>query len=283
MNKTNHIAIVEDDPADQALLRAGLRELDAELLFYVTAEEALRELGLKQPALLLVDIHLPGMDGFEFMAQMQLNPAAHNIPIILMTQGSHTNKEILRGYDLGAVDYLIKPIPSDILNAKVRLFLKLFEHHEELSQAVTLQKWIQGSGQPERSISSSGAGTPITQALGGSRSLKEMVPDEFEGIVRTYLRLFDRYRQGMLTKAAKPSQGMRALVRALGNYGAGPRDMMDVHIHVLDALSMTTDDMTRTQALMQHSRLFAIEMMGMLVDYYRLTPRVRTLRKRDES
>ncbi|MEO1268659.1 MAG: response regulator [Myxococcota bacterium] len=276
------IAVVEDNPADQLIFRIGLRGLDAELHFYSTGEEALRGVALKQPTLLLLDFELPDINGFELIEKLQTSKIAQRIPILLLTGASHTTEQIIQAYELGALDYMVKPIPAPILKAKVRMLLRLFEQHQsELAYGTSIGEWIRQASSYERESSTSGSSTTVTQQLSGSQSLSKQAPARFASWVREYVRLFDVYQAGLLVESPKPVREMRALSRELGEVGAGPRDLMDIHVNVLEALSLDTKP-TRIQNKTLHARLFALEMMGLLVEYYRLRQR-RTPRRENTN
>ena len=95
--------------------------------------DALRQLLEREFAVILLDVNMPDMDGFETAALIRQRPRLRHVPIIFMTAGTD-DTHALRGYSLGAVDYVITPIVPDVLRTKVQVFVELFRMAEELKQ-----------------------------------------------------------------------------------------------------------------------------------------------------
>lgn len=125
----------DDLPPNLALLEAVLEPLDCEL---VTAPDGLRALAAVQRhsfAVLLLDVQMPGMDGYEVARRVRQGTKNRDVPIIFVTASAHDDEAVLRGYDLGAVDYLFKPVDAAILRSKVRVFLELHLEQERVARA----------------------------------------------------------------------------------------------------------------------------------------------------
>lgn len=137
------ILLVDDRPENLLSLSELLSEQDYELICADSGNEALR-LTLKHDfALVLLDVQMPGMDGFETAELMRLNPKTRHIPIIFVTAGMKESRFLFKGYDAGAVDYLTKPIEPAFLKSKVRIFAELYHQRKELEQHRTqLQKLV---------------------------------------------------------------------------------------------------------------------------------------------
>ena len=129
------ILIVDDRPENILATRTVLRTLDAELLAAGSGEEALSLLIHHDFAVILLDVQMPGMDGFETARLILGNAATSHIPIIFVTAISKEERTIFEGYEQGAVDFLFKPIDPVILQSKVRVFLALHRQKEELRLA----------------------------------------------------------------------------------------------------------------------------------------------------
>lgn len=97
-----------------------------------SGEEALRKVLKKNYALIILDVQMPGMDGFEVAEILGGNNATKEIPIIFLSAVSTDKKFITKGYSSGAVDYIVKPIDPDILIMKVKTFFRLYEQKREL-------------------------------------------------------------------------------------------------------------------------------------------------------
>ena len=131
-SNTIAILLVDDRPDNLISLEALLSDQGYELVRALSGNEALR-LTLKQNfALVLLDVQMPEMDGFETAELMRINPKTNHIPIIFITAGMKDVQFQFKGYDTGAVDYLTKPIEPVILQSKVRIFAELYRQRLEL-------------------------------------------------------------------------------------------------------------------------------------------------------
>jgi Amt family ammonium transporter len=121
-----NILIVDDHPENLLVLENILDAPNINLIRAESGEETLRIM-LKQRdiALILLDVQMPGMDGFETASLLRSAPNTKHIPIIFVTAISKEDKNIFKGYESGAVDYMFKPVDPDILKSKVRVFLEL--------------------------------------------------------------------------------------------------------------------------------------------------------------
>jgi serine phosphatase RsbU (regulator of sigma subunit) len=128
------ILLVDDQPANLVALEAVLRILEQRLVFARSGEEALRRLLNEDFALILMDIQMPGLSGIETAALIRGREKSRHIPIIFFTAHVDADLQELRGYSLGAVDYLVKPIVPDVLRAKVHVFVELFQKTEQVKR-----------------------------------------------------------------------------------------------------------------------------------------------------
>jgi len=125
------ILVVDDEPANIELLAAVLQE-DGEILFATSGVAALAVAGTERPDIILLDVVMPGIDGFEVCRRLKDNPETAQIPVIFVTAlDQETDEEI--GLNLGAVDYVSKPISAPITRARVRTHLELKRHRDRLS------------------------------------------------------------------------------------------------------------------------------------------------------
>jgi CheY-like chemotaxis protein len=127
--------LMVDDRADNLMaLEAVLDSLDAELVRAGSGEEALRALLSGDFAVIILDVQMPGMDGFETAGLIKAREKTRNIPIIFLTAISGEAEHHQRGYRTGAVDYLYKPFSPEALRAKVGVFLALWRQGNELER-----------------------------------------------------------------------------------------------------------------------------------------------------
>ena len=129
-----NVLLVDDYPENLLALEAILDSLGQNLVKANSGEEALRCLLKQNFALILLDVQMPGMDGFETAKLIRERERSRYTPIIFLTAFSTSDNLMFRGYSLGAVDYLLKPISPEILTSKVTVFVDLFKKAEEVKQ-----------------------------------------------------------------------------------------------------------------------------------------------------
>ena len=136
MNQATHnkpnILLVDDRPENLLILEELLGATDQNLVMAKSGEEALKQVLEKDFAAILLDVQMPGIDGFETTALIRQRRQTANTPIIFITAESQTNETMFKGYGLGAVDFLFKPIVPDILRTKIKVFANLFTMRQEI-------------------------------------------------------------------------------------------------------------------------------------------------------
>ncbi len=137
--KKASILIVDDNPDKMLALESVLKSLDQELVKVNSGKNALRELLLRDFAVILLDVQMPEMDGFETAAMIRKRKRTENTPIIFITAISQSETAAKKGYSLGAVDYIFAPVVPAILQAKVQVFVELYHMRAEVElQAIQL-------------------------------------------------------------------------------------------------------------------------------------------------
>jgi two-component system sensor histidine kinase/response regulator len=119
------VLLVDDTEANLVALQAVLADLPCEPVVARSGNEALKQLLKHDFAVMLLDVQMPEMDGYEVAHYARDNPATREVPIIFLTAMSSTEDGVLRGYGSGAVDFLQKPINPRVLRGKVQVFLDL--------------------------------------------------------------------------------------------------------------------------------------------------------------
>jgi PAS domain S-box-containing protein len=127
------ILLVDDTPENLVSLEAALSGLGEELVTATSGKEALRHLLLEDFAAILLDVRMPDMDGFETAELIRSRPRSKQTPILFLT-GYRNEEHLFRGYDLGAVDFLFKPIVPEILRSKVSVFVELSRSNRKLQE-----------------------------------------------------------------------------------------------------------------------------------------------------
>ena len=132
------ILLVDDRPENLVALEAVLGALDQTLVRATSGEEALKALLTEDFAVILLDVQMPGLDGFETAAHIKRRERTKDIPIIFLTAVSNGPHHTFRGYAAGAVDYLAKPFDPWILRAKVSVFVELHRKNLLLKEQAQL-------------------------------------------------------------------------------------------------------------------------------------------------
>src|SRR5688572_29617510 len=126
------ILIVDDNPANLLALEVVLESLGQELVFARSGEEALAKLEEAPCALVLMDVHMPVLDGFKTVEAIRKRDALKHLPVMFLTAMFKDKQSAARGYSLGAVDFITKPFEPEIIRAKVGAFVVLHEHNEAI-------------------------------------------------------------------------------------------------------------------------------------------------------
>lgn len=124
-NETQTVLVVDDDARLRDLLCTVLAPLDCAVVPAASGEAALTELLQRKVAVIVLDINMPGMDGFETAQLVRETDEMASTPIIFLTGEASRDDDLQRGYDLGAVDFLVKPVSRHVLYAKVKALLEL--------------------------------------------------------------------------------------------------------------------------------------------------------------
>ena len=126
------ILLVDDEPANLLALEAVLEVLGQNLVKAKSGKEALRHLIQEEFALIILDVSMPGMDGFETARLIRERDKNRLVPIIFLTAVGRSEHEIFKGYESGGVDYLVKPFVPEILRSKVSIFIELYEKNRQV-------------------------------------------------------------------------------------------------------------------------------------------------------
>lgn len=128
------ILCVDDVPENLAALDALLTRDGVEVLKAQSGPQALEMLLVEDVAVALLDVQMPGMDGFELAELMRGTERTRRVPIVFVTAVGTDERRRFRGYETGAIDYMFKPVDPDILRHKVAIFVELFQQRRELAQ-----------------------------------------------------------------------------------------------------------------------------------------------------
>jgi len=266
------ILAVDDKPANLLALEAIVEGRDFDLHTAASGQEAL-DLVLKHDyAMILLDVQMPDMNGFETAERIRGVERAKYIPIVFLTAGDDVPS--LQVYEKGAVDFLIKPFHPKVLKSKISVFVELFRKTselvlqkereknreiEELQETLEAQKYLTGWQE-----------SSMTADLAGVGPLRERVSEIFSSMQTEYESLLDQYIESIGYKKPPPSRDeIRKLADRIGDQGAGPRDVIDLHINAV-AVKCQGAHPNRAIVYTKEGRVLALEVMGYLADYYRM-------------
>lgn len=133
-----NILMVDDSPTNLLALESILQAPDRNLVSASSGDDALRYLLDHEVSVILMDVYMPGLDGLETAELIRGRDRSRNIPIIFLTADSTGGRHLSRGYSLGAVDYIVKPIEPNILRSKVNVFVELFKKTREIKRQAEL-------------------------------------------------------------------------------------------------------------------------------------------------
>ena len=152
-----NILLVDDHPENLIALEAILDRLGQNLVKATSGQEALRCLLHQDFAAILLDVQMPGMDGFETATLIRQRERSRNTPIIFLTAFSTSDPFVFKGYEIGAVDYLLKPLDAGVLTSKVSVFVELFkktmEVQRQAAELVAINGKLKQSEERFRSLS----------------------------------------------------------------------------------------------------------------------------------
>lgn len=141
--KTVKVLCVDDLPANLLSLEASLADMGLDVVKAHSGPEALRCLLENDFALILLDVRMPDMDGFETAEFIRQRKRCQDTPIIFLTAAERDDPQIFKGYALGAVDYLVKPFNIQVLRSKVAVFVDIYRKTEQIKEQAELLRQLE--------------------------------------------------------------------------------------------------------------------------------------------
>lgn len=221
MGKLN-ILVVDDQPGKLLTYETILADLQENLRMVKSGREALHYLLHEEVAVILLDVVMPEMDGFETATLIRQHPRLEHTPIIFVTAFSTSEFDTLKGYELGAVDYVFVPVVPEILRAKVSVFVELHRKRRDLARAnaklnveITERKRAQEQAlQAERLAA---IGQMVTGIAHESRNALQQIQASLEMLAR---RLKNGPELGFVAEIQKAQDRLYHLFEAVRGYAA---------------------------------------------------------------
>ncbi len=204
------ILLVDDRPENLLALEAILSALDQTLVRAASGEEALKALLTDDFAVILLDVQMPGMDGFETASHIKRRERTRDIPIIFLTAINHGPHHTFRGYAAGAVDYISKPFDPWVLRAKVSVFVDLYMKNCQLKEQAALLRLQLEAGDAEPA--------PGSVLLGELSARLSSVEEQAEALTK---QLDGTDNSGAAATAAQLERKLAGLRRALDALSPG--------------------------------------------------------------
>jgi len=295
MNKPPHtdlpkILIVDDQFANVQALERILENLKITIIQAFSGKEALSAAIRHDFALILMDVQMPIMDGFETAKILMSNNKTTNIPIIFITAYSREEKDIWKGYETGAVDYIFKPVEPAILKSKVRIFLEIYEKKEieikytklkqandELINKFKNQNELERLRQDEqREYDKSQAIISFQhyQAIAQSNDIVDVrkLPSINEEILTKlasgYKNLAYDYVKAIRIREERPSEQLIDFSHELANKHIRAKDVIQLHLELLKGYSENVATSSDEKSFSNDARLLLVELLGNLMDIY---------------
>ncbi|SDU17708.1 hypothetical protein SAMN05444156_2426 [Verrucomicrobium sp. GAS474] len=239
------ILLVDDEPSNLLSMEAALECLGQELVKANSGEEALSRLLRDDYAVVLLDGHMPGIDGFETAELIRQRPRSRHTPIIFVT-GSFVSEEMMfKGYSSGAVDYIIKPVITGILRAKVEVFIELARIRHQLEAEVD-DKIRVAAKVSKLNLELEKKNRELRVANSSLESFSYSVSHDLRAPlshITGYIGLVERYKpqlseelQDYLEKVKKSAIRMRELIHSMLNYARSGHVAMSEEPIDLDVL-----------------------------------------------
>ena len=228
------VLIVDDDERTAMAVRNALEELGQTLVVAHSGEAALHHLLTEDYAVILLDVNMPGMDGYEMASFVRARKRTRHIPIVFLTALFRDDTHLLQAYSAGAVDMVFKPVDPFILRSKVAVFVDLYLKQAEVQREAELRHHLQ-----EENFRVRAEKLTAEQALRRSQEHQEAM-EKAEAHQRTLIEELNHRVKNMLTV-------VNAMARQTLAHSPSPEDFADKFVRRIDALGRTHSLLSREQ------------------------------------
>jgi two-component sensor histidine kinase len=228
------ILIVDDDERTAMAVRTALEDLGQVLVVAHSGEEALHRLLFDDYAVILLDVNMPGMDGYEMASFVRARRRTRHIPIVFLTALFRDDTHLLQAYSAGAVDMVFKPVDPFILRSKVSVFVDLYLKQAEIQREAEFRHRLQ-----EENFRVRAEKLTAEQALRRSQEHQEAM-EKAEAHQRTLIEELNHRVKNMLTV-------VNAMARQTLASNPAPADFTEKFVRRIDALGRTHSLLSREQ------------------------------------
>jgi signal transduction histidine kinase len=215
-----HILVVDDIRQNLVAIEALLARPGLKVLKAASGVDALEILLKQEVALILLDVQMPNMNGFELAELVRGNPHTRAIPLIFMTAAINEPQRSFRGYQAGAVDFLYKPIDPEVLRSKVNVFVEMFAQKRQLSSQLDELREALRVNEMFTAVLGHDLRNPLAAVLNGAELLLLMSGEKKVNAVATRIRSSAQRMEKMVSQlldVARIRSGGVALELAPGN------------------------------------------------------------------
>ena len=284
------ILIVDDQLANIRVLERILENPGITFIQALSGKEALSAAIRHNFALILMDVQMPIMDGFETAEILMANSKTKSIPIIFITAYSREEKDIWKGYETGAVDYIFKPVEPAILKSKVRIFLEIYQKKDlelrysklkqannELLEVFNTQHEVEKLKQAEleeyeknQTIRSFQHYLSIAQSndIVEVRNLPSLNKEIVAKLATGYKTLAYDYVKALRIREDRPSKQLIDFSHEIANKHIRAKDVIQIHLEVLKEYSELGLPLSEEKEFSNDARLLLVELLGNLLDIY---------------
>lgn len=239
------VLLVDDRPENLVALEAVLEDLGARLVRAESGAEALKQALERDFALILLDVQMPGLDGFETATLLRERERSRHTPIVFLTAVSKSEAFIFKGYSFGAVDYMFKPFATEVLRAKVRVFIDLYRAHELVRRQAKRLAAVNGELRRSNreldefaSLASHDLQEPLRKASAFAKLLKERAAGKLDQEERRFLD----YAVGSLERMQGLISGVLEVARLGRDVRKAPVDLEQLLAGVVQDLSLQLEE-----------------------------------------
>ena len=249
-----NILVVDDRDENLMAVEAVLSDPGYRLVRARSGREALKEVLDQDFALILLDVVMPGVDGYETATLIRERPRSRQTPIIFLTANDWGAQHVFRGYTVGAVDYLVKPVPADVLRSKVAVFVELFNRQEALRV---------GQEELERTIADR------TRELAQTNKALQEEIEERSKIEKERVQLLKREQAARL-EAERANRLKDEFLATLSHELRTPLNAIMGWAHVLGQSSHDRDTVQRASAVIRQNATSQSQLIDDILDVSRI-------------
>ena len=235
-DRSPSILVIDDNGPELVAMEALLQPLGYRVLLAEDAEAGMAHAARDDVALILTDVRMPGLDGLEMLARLRRRASGRGVPVVFLSGFGYDSAQAHRAYELGALDYIVKPVDPDILRAKVRALVTIFEQAREIER--------RGRAITDRERETKEARHLAASAIARTAVAEETIrqKDRYMGVLGHDLRnpLF-AILAGLHTLARSPSQGEQDRARIIRMRRSAER-MRDMIGALLDYARTSADE-----------------------------------------